>query len=220
MLNSQYRYVKEHTVRELLSSFGWIHRSSPFSNVANFTPKKAKCLIHKLNSQTSNGFDQQEAVHSELLQTVNHIHLFQKEKQRHFLSLSLYLLLILLLLPLALQTTVGFGLSNNVFPFFSYLPPTPSIFSLPALEDLFLLPLPIFSWVFPFFLSLPVLEWRSFWASYPPPFSLGDITSLSFALLSTLYIFSFAHLFQFSIPPTFPFPVYLNNDIHFTILLS
>ena len=60
---------------------------------------------------------------------------------------------------------------------FSYLPPTLSIFSLPALEDLFLLPLSIFSWVFPFFSSLPVLECRSFWASYPPPFSLGDLTS-------------------------------------------
>jgi len=50
---------------------------------------------------------------------------------------------------------------------FSYLPRTLSIFSLPALEDLFLLPLSIFSWVFPFFSSLPVLEWRSFWVSYP-----------------------------------------------------
>ena len=37
---------------------------------------------------------------------------------------------------------------------FSYLPPTLSIFSLPALEDLFLLPLSIFSWFFPFFSSL------------------------------------------------------------------
>ena len=45
---------------------------------------------------------------------------------------------------------------------FSYLPPTLSTFSLPALEDLFLLPLSIFSWVFPFFSSLPVLGWRSF----------------------------------------------------------
>ena len=42
------------------------------------------------------------------------------------------------------------------------------------------------SWAFPFFSSLPVLEWRSFWASYPPPFSLGDLTTLSFALLSIL----------------------------------
>jgi len=39
-----------------------------------------------------------------------------------------------LLLPLALQSTAGFGVSNNVLPFFSYLPPTLSIFSLPALE--------------------------------------------------------------------------------------
>ena len=160
---------------------------------------------------------------------------------RHFLGLPL-------LLPLALQPTVGFGLSNNVLPFFSichqlspsshsqhlkisfcflfpsfpgsspspsigttahcglwpvkrcpsifsYLPPTLSIFSLPALAALFLLPLSIFSWVFPFFSSLPVLEWRSFWASYPPPFSLGDLTSLSFAFYPFYYIFSFAHLF-------------------------
>jgi len=63
-----------------------------------------------------------------------------------------------LLLPLALQPTVGFGLSNNVLPFFSYLPPTLSIFSLPALEDLSLSTSSfIFSWVFPFS-SLPVLE--------------------------------------------------------------
>ena len=72
---------------------------------------------------------------------------------------------------------------------FSYLPPTLSIYLLPALEDLFLLPLSILSWVFPFFSSLPILEWRSFWASYPPPFSLGDLTSLSFALLSILLYF-------------------------------
>ena len=46
-----------------------------------------------------------------------------------------------------------------------------------ALEDLFLLPLSILSWVFPFFPSLPVLERRSFRAPHPPPFSLGDLTS-------------------------------------------
>ena len=45
------------------------------------------------------------------------------------------------------------------------------------------------SWVFPFFSSLPVLEWRPFWPSYPPPFPLGDLTSLSFALLSILLYF-------------------------------
>ena len=56
----------------------------------------------------------------------------------------------------------------------------------------FLLPLSILSWVFPCFSSLPVLpvlEWRSFWASYPPPFSLGDLNSLSFALSSILLYF-------------------------------
>jgi hypothetical protein len=41
---------------------------------------------------------------------------------------------------------------------FSYLSPTLSIFSLLALEDLFLLPLSILSWVFPYVSSLPVLE--------------------------------------------------------------
>jgi hypothetical protein len=39
-----------------------------------------------------------------------------------------------------------------------YLSPTLSIFSLPALEDLFPLLLSILSWVFLFISSLPVLE--------------------------------------------------------------
>ena len=63
----------------------------------------------------------------------------------------------------------------SIFP---YLSPTLSIFSLPALEDLFLLLLSIIFWVFPFVSSLQVPEWRSFWASYPPPFSPGDPTNL------------------------------------------
>jgi len=41
---------------------------------------------------------------------------------------------------------------------FSYLPPTLSIFSFPALEDLYLLPLSILSWAFPSASSLPVPE--------------------------------------------------------------
>ena len=73
----------------------------------------------------------------------------------------------------------------SIFPCLS---PTLSIFSLPALEDLSLLPLSTLSWVFPFVSTLPVLGWRSFWASYPP-FSPGDLTSLSFALLSILLYF-------------------------------
>jgi hypothetical protein len=56
----------------------------------------------------------------------------------------------------SIGTTARCGLSNNIPPF--YLPPTLSIFSLLALEDLFLLPLSIFSWVFPYVSSLPVLE--------------------------------------------------------------
>ena len=110
---------------------------------------------------------------------------------------------LLLLLPLALQPTVGFGLSNNVLPFFTHLPPTLCIFSLPAIEDLFLLPLSIFSWVFPLFSSLPVLEWRSFWASYPPPFTVGDLTSLAFALLSIL-LYNMYHLLQYEATLYFP----------------
>jgi len=70
------------------------------------------------------------------------------------------------------------------------MPPTLYIFSLPALEDLFLLPLSVFTWVFRFFSSLPVLECRSFWASYTPPFSLREITSSSFALLFVLILYN------------------------------
>ena len=77
---------------------------------------------------------------------------------------------------------------------FSYMPPTLSIFSLPALEDLFVLPLSIFSSVFPFFSSLPVLEWRSFWASCPPPFALGDLTCLFFVLLIYIYIYIYIYI--------------------------
>ena len=43
--------------------------------------------------------------------------------------------------------------------------------------------------VLPFASSRPVLEWRSFCVSYPPPFSPGDLSNLSFALLSILLYF-------------------------------
>ena len=78
---------------------------------------------------------------------------------------------------------------EQYFSIFPYLSPTLSIFSLPSLEDLSLLLLSILSWVFLFILSLPVLEWRSFWASYPSPFSPGDPANLSFAPLSILLYF-------------------------------
>ena len=77
---------------------------------------------------------------------------------RLLLLIVLFLLLHLLLLPLALQPTVGFGLSHNIVPFFSYLSLTLSIFSLLALEDLFLFHLSILSCVFSFVSPLTVLE--------------------------------------------------------------
>ena len=95
----------------------------------------------------------------------------------------------LLLLPWALKPTVGFGLLNNIIPLFPiYHQLSPSIHS-QHLKDLFLLLLSILSWVFPFVLSPPVLEWRSFWASYPPQFPPGELIILSFAILSILLYF-------------------------------
>jgi hypothetical protein len=64
-----------------------------------------------------------------------------------------------------------------------------SIFSLPALEDLLLLALSIFIWVFLSVLSLLVVGWRSLWAFCLPPFSPGVPASLFFALLSVLLYF-------------------------------
>ena len=59
-----------------------------------------------------------------------------------------------------IDTTARCGLwpIEQCHSIFSYLPPTLSIFSLPALEELFLFPLSILSWPFPFASSLPVLE--------------------------------------------------------------
>jgi hypothetical protein len=69
------------------------------------------------------------------------------------------LLFLLLLLLLHWHYSPLRALACRTMSFhFAYLPPTLSIFSLPALEDLFLLPLCILSWVFPFFSSLIVLE--------------------------------------------------------------
>ena len=131
---------------------------------------------------------------------MQHLYFKPRKQTRH--TLQHFIVLLLLLLQLALQPTVGFGLLNNILPFFFYPSPTFYIFSLPALEDLLLLPLSIFSWVFPFVLSLPVLEWRSFWASYPPPFSLGDVNQLilrsfiHFTIFSPLLISSSSRFVQ------------------------
>ena len=98
------------------------------------------------------------------------------------------ILLVLVLLPLALQPTEGFGLSNNVLPFF------PICHQLSPSSHFQHLKIP-FYFLFPSFTrsssSSPPFQFLSedFWASYPPPFSLGDLTSLSFALLSILLYF-------------------------------
>ena len=91
---------------------------------------------------------------------------------------------ILLTALLLLQPTVGFGLSNNVLPFFSICHQlSPSSYSqhLKISFHLFLgIPL----------LLVPSSSWvKIFWASYPPPFSLGDLTSVSFDLLPILLYF-------------------------------
>ena len=84
---------------------------------------------------------------------------------------------------------------------FSYLPPTLSIFSLPALEDLFLLPLSIFSWVFHFF--VPSSSWvKIFFGILPSSIPSRWPNQLIFCpFFPFYYTFSFAHLFQFSIRP-------------------
>ena len=61
-------------------------------------------------------------------------------------GISVFQDILIILLPLALQPAVGFGLSKNTLPFFFYQSPTFSIFLLPALEELFLLPLSSLSW--------------------------------------------------------------------------
>jgi len=116
----------------------------------------------------------------------------------------------------SIGTTAHWGLwSVEQYPsIFLYLSPTPSNSSRPALEDLFPLPRFILSWVFPFVSSFPVLGLKSLWALYPPAFSPGYLTTLSFALYPFYYIFSLAHLYYFSIHPTFPFTVLPFRNIY------
>ena len=94
--------------------------------------------------------------------------------------------------------TVGFGLSINVHfhsKFHFFLSATNSIYLLtpntwrsPSTSS------------FHLFLGLPLLlvpssSWvKIFWASCPPPFSLGDLTCLSFALLNNLYIYIYIYM--------------------------
>ena len=59
---------------------------------------------------------------------------------------------------IAATARCGFWPVEQYLSIFPYLSPTLSIFSLPALGDLFILLLSILSWVFLFVSSLPVLE--------------------------------------------------------------
>jgi len=100
------------------------------------------------------------------------------------ITLKFYRFILIILLPLALRSVVGFGLSKNVPPFCPichHLSP-PSHFQ--HLKISFYFFSPSFPGPSPFVSSLPVLE-RSFWASYPPPFSPCDPTNLSFAPLQS-----------------------------------
>jgi hypothetical protein len=119
--------------------------------------------------------------------------LFPRCQSRLISHVSLILTLVLQWPVCPSSSSVGATARCGLWPvekylsIFPYLSPTLSIFSLPALEDLFLPLLSILSWVF--ILSLPVLEWIPFWASYPPLFSPGDSANLSFAPLSILLYF-------------------------------
>jgi len=98
------------------------------------------------------------------------------------------LLIMYILLPLTPQPTVDFGLSNNILPFFPiYHQLSPSSHS-QHLKMSFYFLFPSFPGSSPSSRPFQLLG-EDFWASYPPPFSPGDLTSLSFALLSILLYF-------------------------------
>ena len=99
------------------------------------------------------------------------------------------ILLLHLLLPLALQPTVGFGLSNNVLPFFPICHQLSSSSQSQHLKISFYFLFPSFPVSSPSSRPFQFLSEDLIWASYPPPFSLGDLTSLPFALLSILLYF-------------------------------
>ena len=107
---------------------------------------------------------------------------------------------------MALQPTVGFGLSNNVLPFFPICHQlSPSSHS-QHLKISFYFLVPSFPGSSPSSRPFQFLSEDLFWASCPPPFSLGDLTSLSSALLSILLYFLLCSSFlaldssDFSIP--------------------
>jgi len=82
-------------------------------------------------------------------------HLFGHQAVECYIPVAKFL--ILFLLPLTLQPTVGFGLSNNILPFFPiYHHLSPSSHS-QHLKISFCFLFPSFPWFFPFVSFLPVL---------------------------------------------------------------
>ena len=104
------------------------------------------------------------------------------------------LALLLLLLPLALQPAVGYDLSHNILPFFpitNYLhlltPSTWRALSASPFHPLLGLPLRL----------IPSSSWmKIFWASYPSPFSPGDLTNLFYAPLSILLYYYYYYYYS------------------------
>ena len=97
--------------------------------------------------------------------------------------------MVLLLLPLALQPTVVFGLSNNVLPFFPICHQLSPSSHTQHLKISFYFLFPSFPGSSPSSRPFQFLSEDLFWASYTPPFFPGDLTNLSFALLSILLYF-------------------------------
>jgi len=92
---------------------------------------------------------------------------------------------ILLLLPLALQLAVFFGLLNIVLPFFPICHQlSPSSHSQHLKTSIYFL-FPSFPGPSPPPRPFQFLS-EDLWVSYPPPVSPGDLTNLSFVVLSIL----------------------------------
>ena len=108
----------------------------------------------------------------------------------------------LILIGISSSSSISSTARCGLWPFekhpsiFFYLSPTLSFLSLPGLEDLFLCPLSSLSWVFPFFSSLPVLGWRSFWLSYrhmPPQNGMIVMGNYTFKLINFLLNYLWYH---------------------------
>ena len=115
-------------------------------------------------------------------------------------SYTVYVNYTLLLLPLVLQPTVGFSLLNNISPFFPIYHQLSTSSHSQHLKISFYFFSPSFPG--PSSSSRPFQFLREGHLGYPLP------------LYPFYYIFSFTHLFQFSIRPTFPFSIFIVKAIY------